>query len=971
MMPCNPPMMFVSIVGHASFQTTGDSGPSTIERSYFRRWPVLVDVLDVEIDAGVAAVGAADAEVATDRVCTSTAGRVTVSIYCWRRARTGDECKRSHRRERRTKLHGIRKRGERSLNGRLTRNPAIKTFTGNITVARYVMPERAVSGTPIESWRNDVRHGLRVLAKSRGFTAVAILSLAIGVGANTAIFSVTNALLLRPLPYPNADRIAILWQRSPGLNVAQDWFSLGQYLDIATENTVFERVAAGIGASFNMTGAGRPERIDGIRVSSSMFSIFGAHAMLGRVFTTEDDQPGKTLSVILTHGFWERRFGSDRSIVGKTLTLNGNTLTVIGVMSADFSFNKEIMPAVNGIQRVDLILPLPLAASAQSKRDGEDYNVFASLKRGASIERAQAEMNGVAARMKRQYPANYPPNGGLTISVVPLINQVVGDVRLALYVLLGAVGFVLLIACGNVANLLLSRAAVREKEMAIRSAVGADRSRLLRQLLTENVLLSVMGGVAGLGVALLGIGAIRQFGPANIPRLGEIGVDGRALAFTFFVALLTAVLFGLGPALRASRVDPNAVLKEGGRGSVGTSALGLGHGQLRKILITAEVALSLVLLIGAGLLIRSYARITNASPGFNPHNVLSLRISLPGFRYKTPAMVSAFYQQLSERVRALPGVEYVGSNYQLPLSSVALAWEPIAIEGYVPTVAGNDLIIASSAYISSDYFRAMGVPLSKGRFFTEQDTKQSPEVVIVDDQLAARFWPNENPLGKRLRQGADGPWRTVVGVVGDGKEYQTEAEPPITAYFPVEQYNIASRFVVVRTRSGSDAANLTNAVASEIRRLDPELPAYDVATMDHRLYDSLARRRLSMFLLGTFAAFALILAAIGIYGVIAYWVDQRTREIGIRMALGADRRRILELIAREFLVMIAVGLAVGLGGAFALTRVMSGLLFGVSATDVMTFGLIPLVLGAIAMLATYVPARRAMRVEPIVAVRAE
>jgi predicted permease len=689
------------------------------------------------------------------------------------------------------------------------------------------------------------------------------------------------------------------------------------------------------------------------------------------VFSAEEDQPGKTLSVILTHGFWQRRFGSDPAIVGKTLTLNGNNLTVIGVMSEDFSFNKEIMPAVNGIQHVDLLLPLPLPASAQSKRDGEDYNVFASFKPGVTVERAQTEMNGIAARMKQQYPANYPPNGGLTISVVPLINQVVGDVRLALYVLLGAVGFVLLIACGNVANLLLSRAAVREKEMAIRAAVGADRSRLLRQLLTENVLLSLMGGAAGLGVALLGIAAIRQFGPANIPRLAEIGIDGRVLAFTFAVALATGVIFGLAPALRASRVDPNSALKEGGRASVGTSAFGLGHGQLRKILITAEVALSLVLLIGAGLLIRSYARISNANPGFNPHNVLSLRVSLPGFRYNKPEMVSSFYQQLNERVRALPGVEYVGTNYQLPLSSVALAWEPIGIEGYVPKAAGNDLIISSSAYVSPDYFRAMGVPLLKGRYFTEQDTKKSPEVVIVDDKLAARFWPNEDAIGKRLRQGSDGPWRTVVGVVADAREYEVDAEPPITAFFPVEQYNIASRFVVVRTRANSDASSLTNAVAQEIRRLDPELPAYDVATMDHRLHDSLARRRLSMFLLGTFAAFALVLAAIGIYGVIAYWVDQRTREIGIRMALGADRGRILRLIASEFFVMIAIGLVLGLVGAFGLTRVMSGLLFGVSATDVTTFGLIPLVLGVIAVAATYLPARRAMQVEPIVAVRAE
>jgi predicted permease len=815
-----------------------------------------------------------------------------------------------------------------------------------------------------------LRHSLRTLANARGFTTAAILSLAIGIGANTAIFSVTNALLLRPLPYQHDNRIAILWQRSPGLNVAQDWFSLGQYLDIATQNTSFDGVAAAIGASFNMTGNGRPERIDGIRVSSSLFSILGTKARVGRVFSAEDDQPGKTVSVILTDGFWKRRFGAE-PVVGKTLTLNGTNLTIVGVMPADFSFNKEVMPAVNGIRHVDLLLPLPVPASAQSKRDGEDYNVFALLKPGVTVARAQAEMDGIAARMKRQYPQNYPPNGGLTISVVPLINQVVGDVRLALYVLLGAVGFVLLIACGNVANLLLSRSAVREKEMAIRAAVGADRSRLLKQLLTENVLLSLVGGIVGLVVAVAGILAIRQFGPANIPRLNEIAIDARVLAFTFSIALATGLIVGLGPALRASRVDPNSILKEGGRGSTGASSFGLAHGQLRKILIVAEVALSLVLLIGAGLLIRSYGRITNANPGFDAHNVLSLRVSLPGFRYKTPQSISQFYDDLDDRVKALPGVESVGSNYQLPLSSVALAWEPIGIEGYVPKAAGNDLIIASSAYISPDYFRAMGIKLETGRSFERTDNKQSPEVVIVDDKLAARFWPNESAIGKRLRQSASGPWRTIVGVVADAKDYDVDAEPPITAYFPVEQYNIGSRFIVIRSARNVDAASLSNAVSREITAIDPDLPAYDVATMEHRLSDSLARRRLSMFLLSTFAAFALILASIGIYGVIAYWVDQRTREIGIRMALGADRRRILELIGREFLVTVGIGLMIGLVAALALTRVMSGLLFGVSATDIATFGVIPIVLAIVAIIATYVPARRATRIEPIVALRAE
>lgn len=815
------------------------------------------------------------------------------------------------------------------------------------------------------SW-NDIRHGLRVLANARGFTLVAVLSLAIGIGASTAIFSVTKALILEPLPYRDAKRIAILWQRSPGLNVPQDWFSIGQYLDIAAENTVFERVAAAIGASFNMTGDGTPERIDGVRVSSSLFPLFGAHSQIGRVFTTDDDQPGKTQSVILMDGFWKRRFGGDRSIVGKTLTLNGNVLTIVGVMSSDFTFAKDVMPAVNGIQRADLLLPLPLGASARSNRGGEDFNVFAKLKPGVALEQAQREMDGLAARMRRQYPAVYPPDGGLTISVVPLIDQVVGDVRLALYVLLGAVGCVLLIACGNVANLLLSRSAVREKELAIRSAIGAARSRIVRQLLTESALLAIAGAIVGLGVALLALLSLRLFGPANVPRLNEITIDARVLAFTFVVALLTGGVFGTVPALRASRVDPNTALREGGRGSSGVRA-----GKLRGALITAEVALSLVLLIGAGLLVRSYERISNANPGFDARNVLSLRVSLPGFRYQTPEAVSAFYRDLESRIRAVPGVRFVGSNYQLPLSSVALAWEPIGIEGYVPKAAAGDLIISSSGYVSPDYFRAMGISLIAGRFFTERDDRQSPEVVIVDDKLAARFWPHESALGKRLRQGSKGPWRTIVGVVADTREYDVDAEPPITAYFPAAQFGIASRFVVVRTDPTVDAEAIAGSVEREIRALDPQLPAYDVSTMEARLHDSLARRRLSMALLGCFAICALLLAAIGVYGMIAYWIEHRTREIGIRIALGADRANILGLVGRETIVLVATGLAVGLAGAFALTRLMERMLFGVTATDLVTFAVLPGVLAGVAVIAAYLPARRALRVDPIVAVRAE
>ena len=821
----------------------------------------------------------------------------------------------------------------------------------------------------METWWHDLRHGLRVLASQPAFAAVAVASLALGIGANTAIFSVTNALLLRPLPYEDADRIAILWQRSPGLGVQQDWFSTGQYLDIRADNQVFADVAATIGASFNLTGRGAPERIDGARVSASLFPIFGAKAAAGRVFTADEDAPGKPPVVILSNGFWKRRFGSDPSVVGRTLTLNGNSFTIVGVMASDFVFNKQVMPAVNGIQNVDLLLPLPLPETARTNRGGEDFNIFAKLEPGVTLEKAQADMNVLAARMKRDYPQNYPPNGGLTISVVPLINPVVGDVRLALYVLLGAVGLVLLIACGNVANLLLSRGAVRAKEMAIRAAVGASRERIVRQLLTEAILLAALGGVLGLALAVVAVKVLGQFGPANIPRLDEIAIDGRVLAFTLVISLVTGVVFGLVPALRASRLDLNDVLREGGRTGVGTSAFGLGHQQLRKLLITAEIALSLILLIGAGLLIRSYQRITNANPGFDAENVLSFRISLPGFKYKSPDEVIAFYKRLEDRLAALPGVQHVGSNYLLPLSSVALGWEPITVEGYVPKAAGEDLIIASSGYINPDYFRAMGMPLLNGRYFDDRDVRGAPDVAIVDDKLAERFWPNEDPIGKRMRRGDSGPWRTVVGVVADTKEYEVDGEPPITAFYPNRQLGVGTRYFVVKTRS--DPTGLVAAVTREVQALDADLPVYDVATMEERLGDSLARRRFSMFLLVVFAVCASVLAAIGIYGVVSFWVSQRTRELGIRAALGARQSDIMSLVVRQVVVLVGVGIAVGLAAAFGLTRVMASLLFGVSATDAVTFVLLAVVLGVVALVATWVPARRAAGVPPIVALRHE
>ncbi|HKS26904.1 MAG TPA: ABC transporter permease [Pyrinomonadaceae bacterium] len=823
----------------------------------------------------------------------------------------------------------------------------------------------------METLRQDLSYSARSLLKNPAFTLIAVLSLAIGIGATSAIFSVTNSILLRPLPYRDAERLVIIWNRSPGLGIAQDWFSPAQHHDIKTQNHVFEDTAVTIGGSFNLTGQGAPERVDGARVSSSLFPLLGARASMGRVFTADEDTPGKPQTVILSHGFWQRRFGSDPSVVGKTLTLNGNSLEIVGVMTPDFSLDKEVMLTVNAIERADVLLPLPMNEGGRTDRDHEDYNIFARLKPGVTVAQAQAEMDVISERVKRQYPDNYPPHGGLTFSVVPLLEEVVGDIRLILYVLFGAVGFVLVVACANVANLLLARGAARQKEIAIRTAVGASRARILRQLLTESVLLSLAGGLFGLLVAYLGVRGLRAYGPENIPRLGEVGVDMRVLLFTFAVSLMTGVVFGLVPALRASRVDLNEVLKEGGRSLAGGgSAFGMTHHRLRKLLVIAEVALSLVLLIGAGLLVRSYREILNAHPGYNPRNVLSLRLALPANKYPKPEAIGAFYREMHEKIKQLPGVEAVGVSYSLPMSTVAFAWEPIIIEGYQPPGSSSSSVISNTRIVSPDYFRVMEIPLLKGRYFTEQDKMGAPEAVIVDEQLAARFWPNESALGKRLQQrNKPDSWKTVVGVISSARQYSTEKEPPITVYYPHEQYMARNMYVLVRTTS--DPASLAGAVTREIQSIDSELPIFDINTMEQRLYDSLARQRFSMMLLALFAAVALVLALIGIYGVMTYWVNQRVHEIGIRMALGAQPGNILRLVIRQALLLVSVGIAAGLAGAFALTRIMSSLLFNVSATDRLTFALLPLLLAGIALLSSYIPARRAARVDPMIALRYE
>jgi predicted permease len=815
----------------------------------------------------------------------------------------------------------------------------------------------------------DLRDAVRSFMRNRGFVAAAVLSLALGVGANTAIFSVASALLLRPLPYQDHDRLTILWNRSPGLGIAEDWFSTAQYFDIKTSSQSFEEVAIAIGGNDNLTGDGEPERIGTIRVSTNLLPLLGARPALGRLFVAGEDVPGGAAGVaILNHGTWMRRYGGDPNVVGQRLTLNGQPYQVVGVLPASFSLRQEVMPTLGRASDAEILLPLPLGPEAHTTRNREDYNILAKLKPGVTVGQAQAEMDALTARLRRSHPDFYPPNGGLTFGVVPLQEQVVGNVRRSLVVLLAAVGFVLLIACANVANLLLSRALARRREIAVRIALGASRARIVRQLLTESVLLALMGGALGLLLSLWSVSWIKSLGSAGVPRLHEIVIDGPVLLFTLTLSVVSAVVFGLVPAMRAADLDLNEDLKEGTRG--GTS--GARSQRTRRMLVVAELALSVMLLVAAGLLIRSFARLQQVAPGFNARQVLTLELTMTGRRYGDVQVVLETYRRLWERFARLPGVSASGGVSALPLSQM-MAWGPITVEGRVPP-AGEKFINADQRIVAGDYFRAMEIPLTRGRLFTEQDTRTTPRVVIVDERMAEQLWPGADPIGKRIRTGGidanpNAPWITVVGVVGRIKQDTLDSDSRMAMYLAHTQYG--SRAMNVVLRSGADPAGLAAAARQEIRALDPDLPVYNVRTMTDRVDESLARRRFSMLLLSIFAALASGLAAIGIYGVVAYFVSQGTRELGIRMALGATPGGIRALVVRQALAIVATGVAIGVAGALTVARLMRGLLFGIGVADPITFASIPVLLALVALAASYVPARRAARIDPMLALRHE
>jgi len=816
----------------------------------------------------------------------------------------------------------------------------------------------------------DVRYALRAFTKNPGFTLAAILSLAIGIGANTSIFSVANALLLRPLPYADAERLVILWNRSPGLNIAEDWFSTAQYFDVKSGHHGFEQVAIAIGGNYNLTGEGDPERVGVIRVSANLLPMLGASATHGRLFVPDEDSPGRAATAVLTEGMWARHYGRDPRMIGKSITINGMPYEVVGILPQSFSLPREVLPTLYGTEQAEIFLPLPLAADAAQHRTNEDYNIVGKLRPGVSVEQAQAEMETITARLRHDYPENYPPNGGLTFSIVPLLEQVVGNVRTSLMVLLGSVGLVLLIACANVANLLLSRAVARQQEIAVRTALGASRWRIVRQLLTESVLLALGGGALGIVICLLSVKWIHILGTKSIPRLHDVGVDGRVLLFTLSLSVFSGILFGLAPALRISKLDLNSTLKDTSRGSAGTSAVWGRGNNVRRLLVVAELALSVVLLIGAGLLIRSFARLQNVAPGFNPQNVLTFDLTMTGRKYSDKQTILNTYRELWERLERLPGASAAGGVTSLPLSQ-AFAWTPITVEGRTP-LPGEKFLNADERLVGGHYFEAMGIPLRRGRFFNEQDDMTKPRVVLVDEFMAEQLWPGQDAIGKRIHiveLKSDDPWQTVVGVVGRVKQDSLDSDPRIAFYLPQTQF--PTRAMTVALRSGSDPAGLVGAVKAELRSLDGDLPMYYVRTMRQRVDESLTRRRFSMLLLGVFASVALALATIGIYGVMAYLVNQGTREIGIRMALGATQRDILSLVVRQGMALALSGVTIGLVGAFLLTRLIRSLLFGVQATDPLTFVGISVLLGLIALLASYIPAQRAARIDPMVSLRCD
>ncbi len=796
-------------------------------------------------------------------------------------------------------------------------------------------------------WR-DIRYGFRSLVKRPGFTAIALVALALGIGANTAIFSLVNAVVLRPLPFGDPDRLVWMWGNIRGGGNRASVAPL-DFLDYRQQNQTFEQFAASFSfpLAVNLTGNGEPERLSSAAVTGNYFQTLGVAAALGRTFLIENESPAQSHVAVLSHALWQRRFGGDPGIVNKKITLDGEAFEIIGVMPPTFSFP----------QKAELWLPINFDYSPQMKqRKAHFLRPIGRLKTGVTLAQAQADTDAVARRLEEQYPST---NTGWNLRLVSLREQLVGNTRPTLFILFGAVGCVLLIACANVANLLLVRATSRRKEIALRTALGASRFRLVSQMLTESVLLALLGGGLGVLLAAWGVSLLVKVSEGNIPPTAQVKIDLPVLGFSLAISLVTGVLFGIAPALRTVKLSLSESLKEGGRTGEGAQ-----RNRTRSILVVCESAIAVILLIGAGLLVRSLIRLQNIHPGFDSHNVLTMRLELPRQKYDTPDKTRNFYQQLEGRIGSLPGVETVGLISELPMSGQPNDM-PYTVEGR-PPVSIDQAFDSDFRRVNRDYFRAMRIPLFRGRNFTEQEVQQAAHVLLVSESLASQVFPNEEAIGKRLVMSMGEQAFEIIGIVGDVRHRSLEGEPLTTMYMPTHE---TGTNVVIRTQNNPLA--LAPAVRREVHAIDPDQPVGAVKTMDDWLETSVAGPRYRTSLLTLFALVALVLASTGIYGVMSYSVSQRTHEIGVRMALGARHLDVLKLVVTHGMGLVILGVILGLAGAYALTRVMSSILFEVSAKDPITFAAVAVMLTVVALIACYIPARRATKVDPLVALRYE
>ncbi len=798
-----------------------------------------------------------------------------------------------------------------------------------------------------------------MLLKSPGSTVVALVALSFGIGANSAIFSVVNGVLLRPLPYKDSGRLVVVSESKTSGN-KQELVSPANYREWAEQNSVFDQIAALRVEPRVLTGGELPERVEIALLSPGAFEMLGVQPALGRTFSQDESQPGRNLVAVLSYGLWQRRFGGARSVLGKTVVLDGTSFTIVGVTPAGF----HLLDTPS-----ELWIPYTLDSKELNARTraARTLHVIAHLKPGVSLEQAQTEMRSLARRLEQQ---DMDANAGYSAVVIPLLDQMLGDIRTTLWTLLGAVLFVLLIACANVANLLLARAGTREKEIAVRSALGANPGRLARQLLTESVIMALAGGLIGLLLALWSVSILKQLGPATIPRLSEIGIDWQVLGFTLLVSVATGIVFGLAPVFASRRKDLNSVLRSSGRGSSGSRS----RSRLRDVLVVSEMAICVVLLTGAGLMIRSFATLENVNPGFRPDHVLTVQIALPEARYPDFRM-ALFYKQLLGRLQVLPGVQYAAIARRVPLSGGTDLSLNFTIENRPVEISANQPRAQYRA-VSADYFDALGIPISSGRHFDRTDAENTPGVVLINQTMARVFFAGENPLGKRIKAGDSDAWSTIVGVVSDVKHAGLDAANKPETYYQYLQVPPAWMSFIEGTmtavlRTTTDPNSLIAAVRGEVQKMDSGLAVFNVHTMQALVDGSLAQPRFRTVLLSAFAGVALILAAVGLYGVIAYSVTQRTNELGVRMALGAQKNDVLRLIVGQAALMAMLGIGIGLLAALGLLRVISKLLFGVNATDPVTFASTALLILAVALAASAIPAWRAIHVDPVVALRYE